>query len=214
MRFQAPSTVLGAVRPRSHLRRKGIPDGVAGRVTRQASPFTCMVRGRSQPPDPKSSDGTAVWRDAGVYVHCWIERNPYFLTHHRDPIGFKGTVRPVRSACGDGLGPTPLADQQLSGMEGSASLDIFSDDYDPYSSGPEDCGDDPPSGSVEGTGSGTQYQPGDATGGETVDWETGIGDGGASYCGPTAIVEYICIDTWDSETQKWVGWSCGYATTC
>lgn len=62
-------------------------------------------------------------------------------------------------------------------------------------------------------GSGTQYQPGDHTGGETVDWDTGVGTGGSSACGDDARVEYICIDIW-VEGQGWVEWSCGYATTC
>jgi hypothetical protein len=79
-------------------------------------------------------------------------------------------------------------------------------DYDPYEE--EDCqGDD------DGGGSGgTQYYPGDYTGGETVNWGDGVGNGGTSVCGETAKVEYICIDYWNG--QAWQEWSCGYATTC
>lgn len=80
--------------------------------------------------------------------------------------------------------------------------------YDPYSDGSADtnCGT---SGSASG---GTQYYPGDYTGGETVDWTTGIGDGGSSLCGPLAMVEYACIEL--EEGGKWVLWGCGYVTTC
>ncbi|MDQ3605447.1 MAG: hypothetical protein M3418_04565 [Gemmatimonadota bacterium] len=82
-------------------------------------------------------------------------------------------------------------------------------DYDPYGdSGGDDCGGS----GGGGGGSGTQYYPGDYTGGETVNWGTGTGNGGTSACGSSALVEYVCIDVWDGE--KWVEWSCGYATTC
>lgn len=99
----------------------------------------------------------------------------------------------VRSACNDG--PTPFA--------------AFAE-YDPYDSGGSggNCSDD----GAGGEGSGTQYSPGDHTGGETVDWNTGVGDGGSSACGQLAVVEYICIDTWNG--SEWKQWSCGYATTC
>lgn len=83
--------------------------------------------------------------------------------------------------------------------------------YDPYSEEPQSCTGGDGSGSGGG-GSGTQYYPGDSTGGETVDWGTGRGNGGVSKCGASAVVEYICIDYWDG--QRWVEWSCGYATTC
>lgn len=63
-----------------------------------------------------------------------------------------------------------------------------------------------------GTGSGIQYYAGDYTNGETVNWATGIGDGGTSVCGQDAQVEYVCIDIWDG--ANWDPYSCGYATTC
>lgn len=65
-----------------------------------------------------------------------------------------------------------------------------------------------------GSGSGTQYEPGDYTGGETVDWGTGTGNGGTSVCGEEAFVEYVCIDVYDEETGAWEEWGCGYVTTC
>ena len=64
------------------------------------------------------------------------------------------------------------------------------------------------------TGSGIQFSPGDYTSGETVDWNTGQGNGGTSSCGMAAKVEYICIDEYDPDTGKWKTYSCGYATTC
>lgn len=97
--------------------------------------------------------------------------------------------------------------------ENEAADDPYAASYDPSSptDDPEACSG--PSGAGgSGEGSGTPYEPGDNTGGETVDWHTGEGNGGVSLCGGAATVEYICIDTWDGE--KWVRWSCGFATTC
>jgi hypothetical protein len=98
----------------------------------------------------------------------------------------------------------------------------YASSYDPYaadgySGGDGTCsgiGDGTSSGGTGGTstGSGTQYEPGDYTGGETVDWGTGQGNGGTSVCGTTAIVEYVCIDIWDG--VGWVEWGCGYVTSC
>jgi hypothetical protein len=88
-------------------------------------------------------------------------------------------------------------------------VDYAYDSPDDDPNGGSTCSDGSSGGS---TGSGTYYSPGDNTGGETVDWNTGQGNGGSSVCGGTAVVEYICIDEWDGE--KWVEWSCGYATTC
>jgi hypothetical protein len=88
--------------------------------------------------------------------------------------------------------------------------DLHDERYTYYDDGSEEpaCGGD-----GDGSGSGTQYQHGDYTGGETVDWNSGMGNGGTSVCGTDAKVEYICIDIW-VEGQGWVEWSCGYATTC
>lgn len=85
--------------------------------------------------------------------------------------------------------------------------------YDPYSDGDDGsmpCDDL----SIGGTGSGILFQPGDNTGGETVDWNTGEGNGGTSACGAAAVVEYVCLDTWNEETQQYEEWGCGYVTTC
>jgi hypothetical protein len=102
----------------------------------------------------------------------------------------------VRTACADG--PTGFITQAS---------------YEPYETGGEDdCADGSPPDGGENQGSGIEYGPGDHTGGETVDWNTGVGNGGSSECGPTAVVEYVCIDTWNGE--GWTEWSCGYATTC
>lgn len=149
-----------------------------------------------------------------MYVHCWVERNPYLITHHRDPIGYRGTVRPVSTACGESGGG-------LGEWGSSTEIALVSGfDYDPYDpalthtdGGGEDCGSEGGGGGGS-TGTGTQYEPGDSTGGETVDWGTGVGNGGTSVCGQTAIVEYVCIDLWDDATGTWVEYSCGYATTC
>lgn len=88
--------------------------------------------------------------------------------------------------------------------------------YDPYESEFDECsGDGSGGGSGGGTGgSGTQYSSGDYTGGETVNWHTGIGDGGTSVCGESARVEYICIEIYNEEISQWETWSCGYATVC
>ncbi len=86
--------------------------------------------------------------------------------------------------------------------------------YDPYATTEASCGGT--GGTTGGTGGtgGTQYGPGDPTGGETVDWGTGIGNGGTSVCGQLAVVEYVCIDIYNESTGKWEQYSCGYATTC
>jgi len=92
--------------------------------------------------------------------------------------------------------------------------------YSPYDDGGgyySDCaggGGSTGDGSGGDTGSGIQYQPGDYTGGETVDFGTGKGNGGSSVCGATAVVEYACIDEWDPEKGEWSQWACGYVTSC
>jgi hypothetical protein len=155
---------------------------------------------------PLSEDGASRWVNAGVLVRCWVERNPYFITHHRDPIGYRGTVRPAQTACGGGGGPEPGGDYGELGDAGYDPYDpVLTLDVDDCGSGSEPGGD---------SGSGTQFEPGDGTGGETVDWGSGIGNGGTSACGDLAVVEYVCIDTWDESAGAWVEWGCGYATTC
>lgn len=85
--------------------------------------------------------------------------------------------------------------------------------YDPYSDGDDGsmpCGDS----DSGGEGSGIQFKPGDNTGGETVDWTTGKGNGGSSECGAAAVVEYVCLDSWNEEKKQFEEWGCGYVTTC
>jgi hypothetical protein len=86
-------------------------------------------------------------------------------------------------------------------------------EYDPYDPAyqADGCDGDDEAGSG---GSGIQYQEGDHTNGETVDWNTGIGNGGDSACGEDAVVEKICIEIWNAIDNKWNVYSCGYATTC
>jgi hypothetical protein len=86
--------------------------------------------------------------------------------------------------------------------------------YDPYDPMASASGDGGVSYDCGTTGSGTQYEPGDYTGGETVDWGTGTGNGGTSVCGNQAMVEYVCIDVYNEETGFWEEWGCGYVTTC
>lgn len=86
--------------------------------------------------------------------------------------------------------------------------------YSPYDDGSESGGDCVGGDGSSGDGSGTQFQPGDSTGGETVDFGTGQGNGGSSVCGATAVVEYVCIDVWNAEMGRWEEWACGYVTSC
>jgi len=81
--------------------------------------------------------------------------------------------------------------------------------YDPYSGG-----ENQPPCPTDGGGSGIQYFPGDHTGGETVDWTTGVGNGGSSPCGAEAVLEYVCIDLFNEATGVWETLSCGYAAVC
>ncbi len=153
-----------------------------------------------------------VWRFRGrLNALCWgghLEIGPIAMRSQivvsQDPID-----RPVlvsRGTAGGGCGGSVenLTDE----------LSPYTDAYDPYDSAPagEDEGDC--SGGGDEGGSGIQYGPGDYTGGETVNWLTGVGNGGQSVCGDNAQVEYICIDIWNEEQQRWEEWSCGYATVC
>lgn len=109
-------------------------------------------------------------------------------------------------ACGDtGSGGTQIAEV------------VYDPGYDPYDGGISNGGGGGcDTGSDDSTSeeAGIQYRPGDSTGGETVGWSTGTGNGGSSVCGSQAVVEYVCIDIWNDETGTWEEWSCGYATTC
>jgi len=140
----------------------------------------------------KSEDGHAIWINAQIRVACWIWNALDVIVRHYDPIGYSGTVQPC-----DGTRPGRTAYAE----------------YDPYDPEPYDgdCYDPTSSG---GGGTGIQFQPGDYTNGETVDWNTGTGNGGMSECGAAAKVEYTCIDVWNDKNQRWDTFSCGFATTC
>ena len=101
----------------------------------------------------------------------------------------------------------PIACAPGTGTGGTALVSEVS--YDPYEPGPACSGS---SGDPEG--SGTYYSPGDATGGETVDFGSGQGNGGSSICGAAAVVEYVCIDVWNETMGRWEEWTCGYVTSC
>jgi hypothetical protein len=107
-------------------------------------------------------------------------------------------------------GPTHTASCGA-GDDGKALM-VDDPGYDPYSD-PESCTGGGGSGQTDDA-SGVQYYPGDYTGGETVSWATGTGDGGSSVCGAAAMVDYICIDVYDEGSGSWREWGCGYATTC
>lgn len=87
-------------------------------------------------------------------------------------------------------------------------------EYDPYDPAHQDEGCDGQDEGSGGGGSGIPYQEGDYTNGETVDWNTGIGNGGVSSCGQAAQVEQICIEIWNDAGQRWDSFACGYCTTC
>lgn len=148
--------------------------------------------------DPISRDGNYYWYGAGVQVHCEVERNPYWIQNLRTPVAYRGALRSRRTACD---GDTPVTNVGYEEYE----------PYEPFSPGDEDCTS---TGGGSGGGSGIQFQPGDYTDGETVDWHTGVGNGGVSVCGQAARVEYICIDQYDESVGMWYPWGCGYATTC
>ncbi len=159
-------------------------------------------------------DGEARWYDPRLTVRCtvteWWSRGRIVLA--RDSykvIAHGGTVVECGSG-GGAIGGTELM---------PVTMEPYSTEFDPYASSDSyagdggACGGDSEAGTDGGTGSGTQYKPGDSTGGETVDWGSGEGNGGTSACGDRAIVEYACIDIW-VEGVGWQEWGCGYVTTC
>lgn len=162
-----------------------------------------------------SRDDRARWIEPRITVRCtiteWWSGGRIQRTLARfKTIAHGGTVQ----ECGSGGG---------SSWELKPNPAPYDSNYDPYAdhdaiSADGMCGDgsteEASTGETVPTGNGTQYQPGDNTGGETVDWGTGIGNGGTSVCGTQAVVEYVCIDIFDPETGTWGQWSCGYATTC
>jgi len=161
-----------------------------------------------------SRDGKARWYNPRLTVRCTVTewwsrgrivraRDSYKVIHNGGNV----------VECGGGGGTA---------WELAENVDPYASSYDPYATGDFFGGDGECSGIGDGTdsgggtetGSGTQYEPGDYTGGETVDWGTGVGNGGTSECGLAAQVEFVCIDTYNEETDKWERWGCGYVTTC
>jgi hypothetical protein len=153
-------------------------------------------------PDPVSTDNVKRWYNAGVKVHCWVQRTPYWVSHMADPIEYRGSLS---DNCNKGVGGNWELQPAPDGSGGS--YDPYDPAYDEECEGTTDGGDPP-------SGGGTQYNPGDTTGGETVGWSDGVGTGSPSVCGDEALVEYVCIDYWDERTGGWVEWDCGYVTTC
>jgi len=127
----------------------------------------------------------------------WIGRDESYI-----PYAYHGRVEECTGGSGGGRTSTKLISDD--------GYDI----YDPGYYGSESCTESPTgeSGGGGSGGSGTQYSPGDSTGGETVDWGTGVGNGGSSACGATALVEYVCIDIMTD--TGWSEWGCGYVTSC
>ncbi|MBA3579030.1 MAG: hypothetical protein H0W42_03495 [Gemmatimonadaceae bacterium] len=145
----------------------------------------------------------------GVSGSCGntVNASGIFFVRHQIPIS-RGWFQWGEETATDG----GTKSQPACSCGGATSLQDAA--YDPYAGdGPESpCADGGSSGGT--SGSGTQFSPGSYTGGETVDWNTGIGNGGGSACGADAVVEYVCIDVWNSETERWDEWGCGYVTMC
>ena len=162
-----------------------------------AQPFPVLVQ---------SACGAAV--DADVTFRAWwqgvnLEGTIYAFDQEEENRTVQTQFPPCQPCPSSGSG---------GGTGGGSEIAYVVDpEYDPYASGGSDCTDNNGNGGG-GSGTGTQYSPGDFTGGETVDWTTGTGNGGKSICGTEAVVEYVCIDYWDG--NKWISWSCGYATAC
>jgi hypothetical protein len=137
--------------------------------------------------DVVSRDGTARWHDARVLVHCWIERNPYWMTHHRDPVGFAGVVR----ACASGGG----------GSEGDLTP------HSPMNStlgAPTGCSD---------VGSGSEGEDGSSP--EWPGLLEGPGGAASLVCGGAEVLVYddLCVEVWVTGVG-WVTYWCGVGVTC
>jgi hypothetical protein len=146
-----------------------------------------------------SRDGRARWYHPAFIARCQIFEEWFFGRLVRSTIDIRVE--------------TNLGEVKECGGGTSMTLPAEYDPYEPADPYGED-GCTTYTGGGGGSGSGTQYQPGDSTGGETVDWETGVGNGGTSACGYTSKVEWVCIDTWNDVSKKWDTFACGFATTC
>lgn len=101
------------------------------RISRPLSSYE-LYRPPTSTPNLTSADGKARWMAASIFVHCWVERNPYFVRRHYDIVDYGGYTVLTTASCGQDA--YRLVDDQ--------------DPYDPY--GP-DC---PGSGSGGGDESG------------------------------------------------------------
>lgn len=158
-----------------------------------------------------STDGEAVWKNPGLIVACMEYVVDLYVMEVHLEIWVEQFLGTVEKVCEGGGGS--------GGGGGDAETDLISvasysyDPYDPALTMDEgqsgDCGTAPGG----NDGGGTQYEPGDNTGGETVEWDSGVGTGDPSACGDHARVDYVCIDVW-VDGVGWVEWGCGYVTTC
>jgi hypothetical protein len=131
--------------------------------------------------------------------------------------GIINTLNQYRGTFSGYVACDPPPPSNTGGGCGEEDTSIYTDledpGYDPYNDDSGSCGSgasgDPPT-----PGSGIQYNPGQNTGGETVDFGTGRGNGGTSVCGETAIVDFVCFDEYNEDTGEWEEWGCGYVTTC
>lgn len=160
-----------------------------------------------------SSDTGAEEEGWGIPVFGSVSANA--AIPYSTPCGYKnhgrGTFRTWHQWSGWQWGLKETSDAKLASLNAcscDADAVISDPDYDPYN---PDC---PDSGDGGEGGTGEFFEPGDNTGGQTVDWRTGQGTGWPSACGSSAVVEYVCVDIWDEENQVWDQYDCGYATTC
>jgi hypothetical protein len=181
-------------------------------------------------------EGTGVFFSTGYYgqfyidaVQCWAEPAHGALdTEHSAGAQFLSTgfkVDAYHSQADASCDPQHLPCYTMPGLTGGGHIippggvdnyPAYSESYDPYAEGGTADGTCDSSGGSSGAGdgsaSGTPFHPGDSTGGETVSWSTGQGNGGSSACGGAAVVEFACIEQWTS--NGWETWGCGYVTTC
>lgn len=182
-------------------------------------------------------EDTGVFFSTGFYgqfyidaVQCqYVPAHGTFDTEHTaggQILGQKFLVQAYHTQAEASCDPQHIPCYQMPGLTGGGGIippggvdnyPAYSESYDPYgeSGTPDDgtCDASGGSGGGGGTASGIQYHPGDSTGGQTVSWSSGQGNGGSSACGGAAVVEYACIEQWTS-SGEWQVWGCGYITTC
>jgi hypothetical protein len=103
------------------------------RVSRPLSSYE-LYRPPTSTPNLTSTDGKARWMAASIFVHCWVERNPYFVRRHYDIVDYGGYTVLTTANCGKDA--YRLVDDQ--------------DPYDPYD-GP-DCAGSGSGGGGQGAG--------------------------------------------------------------